>query len=244
MDLKLSNQVFNSLKQHCYSEQRRSARLHEKKEHSTAVRTGTKLQTKPLAGVLQPSWSDTSLTTFMINENSLSPQEQAVDHRTRLLMFKMVNAGVLENINGCISTGKESVVFHADGGRWVMRKSGKEKLDIQRMPYGMKAYLPACTNLFFCASAWRNSQSQMRWCWRCLRRRWMSSGTETATSKTTTASSTASASWTRARSSGCGPRRRCTTWPGDYKAVIKKETMPSSAWVNQSVCAALCLQAS
>ncbi|XP_041824793.1 serine/threonine-protein kinase RIO3 [Melanotaenia boesemani] len=78
MDLKLSNQVFNSLKQHCYSEQRRSAKLHEKKEHSTA--------------------------------------EQAVDPRTRLLMYKMVNSGVLENINGCISTGKESVVFHADGG--------------------------------------------------------------------------------------------------------------------------------
>lgn len=78
MDLKLSNQVFNSLKQHCYSEQRRSARLHEKKEHSTA--------------------------------------EQAVDPKTRLLMYKMVNAGVLENINGCISTGKEAVVFHADGG--------------------------------------------------------------------------------------------------------------------------------
>ena len=38
MDLKLSNQVFNSLKQHCHSEQRRSARLHDKKEHSTAVR--------------------------------------------------------------------------------------------------------------------------------------------------------------------------------------------------------------
>jgi hypothetical protein len=37
MDLKLSNQVFNSLKQHCHSEQRRSARLHDKKEHSTAV---------------------------------------------------------------------------------------------------------------------------------------------------------------------------------------------------------------
>lgn len=78
MDLKLSNQVFNSLKQHCYSEQRRSARLHEKKEHSTA--------------------------------------EQAVDPRTRLLMYKMVNSGLLENINGCISTGKESVVFHANGG--------------------------------------------------------------------------------------------------------------------------------
>ncbi|XP_061820998.1 serine/threonine-protein kinase RIO3 [Nerophis lumbriciformis] len=78
MDLKLSNQVYNSLKQHCHNEQKRSARLHEKKEHSTA--------------------------------------EQAVDPRTRLLMYKMVNAGVLDNINGCISTGKESVVFHANGG--------------------------------------------------------------------------------------------------------------------------------
>ncbi|XP_056290745.1 serine/threonine-protein kinase RIO3 isoform X2 [Pseudoliparis swirei] len=78
MDLKLSNQVFNALKQHCNSEQKRSARLHEKKEHSTS--------------------------------------EQAVDPRTRLLMYKMVSAGVLENINGCISTGKESVVFHANGG--------------------------------------------------------------------------------------------------------------------------------
>lgn len=78
MDLKLSNKVYNHLKRHCYSEQRRSARLHEKKEHSTA--------------------------------------EQAVDPRTRLLMYKLVNAGILEKINGCISTGKESVVFHADGG--------------------------------------------------------------------------------------------------------------------------------
>ena len=41
MDLKLSNQVYNALKQHCYSEQRRSARLHEKKEHSTSVSTHT-----------------------------------------------------------------------------------------------------------------------------------------------------------------------------------------------------------
>lgn len=40
MDLKLSNHVFNALKQHAYSEERRSARLHEKKEHSTAVCLG------------------------------------------------------------------------------------------------------------------------------------------------------------------------------------------------------------
>ncbi|XP_074998087.1 serine/threonine-protein kinase RIO3 isoform X4 [Calonectris borealis] len=79
MDLKLSNQVFNALKQHAYSEERRSARLHEKKEHSTA--------------------------------------EKAVDPKTRLLLYKMVNAGMLETITGCISTGKESVVFHAYGGK-------------------------------------------------------------------------------------------------------------------------------
>ncbi|XP_003219720.1 serine/threonine-protein kinase RIO3 [Anolis carolinensis] len=78
MDLKLSNHVFNALKQHAYSEERRSARLHEKKEHSTA--------------------------------------EKAVDPKTRLLLYKMVNSGMLENITGCISTGKESVVFHAHGG--------------------------------------------------------------------------------------------------------------------------------
>ncbi|XP_062488823.1 serine/threonine-protein kinase RIO3 isoform X2 [Pezoporus occidentalis] len=78
MDLKLSNQVFNALKQHAYSEERRSARLHEKKEHSTA--------------------------------------EKAVDPKTRLLMYKMINSGMLETITGCISTGKESVVFHAYGG--------------------------------------------------------------------------------------------------------------------------------
>ncbi|XP_075682459.1 serine/threonine-protein kinase RIO3 [Rhinoderma darwinii] len=78
MDLKLSNQVFNVLKQHSISEQRRSARLHDKKEVSTT--------------------------------------EKVVDPKTRLLLYKMVNAGVLDTVNGCVSTGKESVVFHANGG--------------------------------------------------------------------------------------------------------------------------------
>uniref|UniRef100_A0A2I2YRA4 Serine/threonine-protein kinase RIO3 n=1 Tax=Gorilla gorilla gorilla TaxID=9595 RepID=A0A2I2YRA4_GORGO len=43
-------------------------------------------------------------------------KEKAVDPKTRLLMYKMVNSGMLETITGCISTGKESVVFHAYGG--------------------------------------------------------------------------------------------------------------------------------
>lgn len=40
----------------------------------------------------------------------------AVDQKTRLIMYKLVNSEVLENVNGVISAGKESVVFHADGG--------------------------------------------------------------------------------------------------------------------------------
>ena len=43
-------------------------------------------------------------------------QEHAMDPRTRLLLYKMVNNGTLESVSGAISTGKESVVFHAIGG--------------------------------------------------------------------------------------------------------------------------------
>lgn len=46
-----------------------------------------------------------------------STSEQAVDPKTRLLMYKLVNSGILESINGIISTGKEAVVFHANGGQ-------------------------------------------------------------------------------------------------------------------------------
>lgn len=45
--------------------------------------------------------------------------EQALDPRTRLVLFKMLNSGLLSAIHGCISTGKEANVYHAlrpDGG--------------------------------------------------------------------------------------------------------------------------------
>lgn len=37
-----------------------------------------------------------------------------VDEPTRLLLYKFVNNGMLEKVNGVIATGKESVVVHAD----------------------------------------------------------------------------------------------------------------------------------
>jgi len=42
--------------------------------------------------------------------------EQAVDPQTKLLLFKMINNGILDNVNGVISTGKEAVILHAEGG--------------------------------------------------------------------------------------------------------------------------------
>ena len=47
----------------------------------------------------------------------LYQQEQVLDPKTRLLLYKLVNSEILEEVNGCISTGKEACVFHAFGGR-------------------------------------------------------------------------------------------------------------------------------
>ncbi|CAE6201430.1 unnamed protein product [Arabidopsis arenosa] len=39
--------------------------------------------------------------------------EQALDPRTRMVLFRMLNRGVFNDVNGCISTGKEANVYHA-----------------------------------------------------------------------------------------------------------------------------------
>jgi RIO kinase 1 len=41
--------------------------------------------------------------------------EQAMDPRTRLMLYKMLNTGVLDAIHGVVSTGKEANVYHAEG---------------------------------------------------------------------------------------------------------------------------------
>jgi len=42
--------------------------------------------------------------------------EHALDENTRLILYKMVNNGMLDSLSGIISTGKEAVVIHAKGG--------------------------------------------------------------------------------------------------------------------------------
>jgi len=39
--------------------------------------------------------------------------EQVLDPRTRMIIFKMLERGVISQVNGCISTGKEANVYHA-----------------------------------------------------------------------------------------------------------------------------------
>uniref|UniRef100_T1JPM7 Serine/threonine-protein kinase RIO3 n=1 Tax=Tetranychus urticae TaxID=32264 RepID=T1JPM7_TETUR len=45
-----------------------------------------------------------------------STVEHVMDEKTRLLLYKLVNRGILDEVNGTISTGKESHVYHGIGG--------------------------------------------------------------------------------------------------------------------------------
>mmetsp|Transcript_23162 Transcript_23162/g.60560 ORF Transcript_23162/g.60560 Transcript_23162/m.60560 type:complete len:640 (-) Transcript_23162:67-1986(-) len=42
-----------------------------------------------------------------------STSDLAIDTKTRLILFRMINGQILDSVNGAVSTGKEAVVFHA-----------------------------------------------------------------------------------------------------------------------------------
>ena len=39
--------------------------------------------------------------------------EQVLDPRTRMILLQMINRGIVSEVNGCVSTGKEANVYHA-----------------------------------------------------------------------------------------------------------------------------------
>ncbi|KAG2373468.1 hypothetical protein C9374_012075 [Naegleria lovaniensis] len=41
--------------------------------------------------------------------------DKVLDHRTSMILYKLMNSGIVTQLNGCVSTGKESHVFHATG---------------------------------------------------------------------------------------------------------------------------------
>ncbi|KAF9565744.1 RIO1-domain-containing protein [Agrocybe pediades] len=49
----------------------------------------------------------------MKDKSDRATNEQVLDPRTRLILFKMIGRGLIDEVNGCVSTGKEANVYHA-----------------------------------------------------------------------------------------------------------------------------------
>lgn len=47
------------------------------------------------------------------DKSDRATNEQVLDPRTRLIIFKMLGRGLIERVDGCVSTGKEANVYHA-----------------------------------------------------------------------------------------------------------------------------------
>ncbi|KAK1294542.1 hypothetical protein QJS10_CPA16g00969 [Acorus calamus] len=63
---------------------------------------------------IRESIRDTEIGRIKNNDKAdRATVEQAIDPRTRRVVFKMLNHGVFNDINGCVSTGKEANVYHA-----------------------------------------------------------------------------------------------------------------------------------
>ncbi|KZV88926.1 RIO1-domain-containing protein [Exidia glandulosa HHB12029] len=54
-----------------------------------------------------------SATANMKDKSDRATNEQVLDPRTRLILFKMIGRGLVHEVNGCVSTGKEANVYHA-----------------------------------------------------------------------------------------------------------------------------------
>lgn len=54
-----------------------------------------------------------SATANMKDKSDRATSELVLDPRTRLILFKMIGRGLVKEINGCVSTGKEANVYHA-----------------------------------------------------------------------------------------------------------------------------------
>lgn len=48
-----------------------------------------------------------------VDRSERATTENVMDPRTRLILYKLVNTGMLKEINGCVSTGKEANVYYA-----------------------------------------------------------------------------------------------------------------------------------
>uniref|UniRef100_A0AAX7UF27 Serine/threonine-protein kinase RIO1 n=1 Tax=Astatotilapia calliptera TaxID=8154 RepID=A0AAX7UF27_ASTCA len=69
-----------------------------------------KMQILVLTKMARQEHTHTQLFSFVKLLNDI---DVVLDPRTRMILFKMLSRGIISEINGCISTGKEANVYHA-----------------------------------------------------------------------------------------------------------------------------------
>lgn len=62
--------------------------------------------------------------TRLHDKEEKATSEMAIDQKTRILLYKLINADILKKIHGIVSTGKESVILYAEGGEAVETEAG------------------------------------------------------------------------------------------------------------------------
>jgi RIO kinase 1 len=76
-------------------------------------RFASRLQLDPLYQSGTATRKGGSEKILVKDKSDRATNEQVLDPRTRLILFKMIGRGVVERIDGCVSTGKEANVYHA-----------------------------------------------------------------------------------------------------------------------------------
>ncbi|XP_077991250.1 serine/threonine-protein kinase RIO1-like [Glandiceps talaboti] len=74
---------------------------------------GPRLSSSAVSSLIQNSRRSDADRSRVKDKADRATIEQVLDPRTRMILFKMLNRGVISEINGCISTGKEANVYHA-----------------------------------------------------------------------------------------------------------------------------------
>jgi RIO kinase 1 len=77
---------------------------------------GSKMNQKVLNELREATMSSKYHKTNEIDRSERATTENVMDPRTRMILYKLVNSGMLREVNGCVSTGKEANVYYAVRG--------------------------------------------------------------------------------------------------------------------------------
>lgn len=79
--------------------------------------------------------------TLVQGRDDRATSEQVLDPRTRLILFKLLSRGILESIDGCLSTGKEANVYYAKAGANAIATSNNTAMvGVGVTEYAIKIY--------------------------------------------------------------------------------------------------------